>query len=116
MSALRALGAALALAATLAGCGGGPGAGDAGPRVIAVAVTENGFQPAQIEVARGERVELAFKRTTDATCATGAVFENGEKYDLPLGQEVRVTVPTDSVGTIAWACPMGMYRSTVTVK
>ncbi len=86
------------------------------PRVIAVTVGESGFEPSSIEVARGERVELAFTRTTDATCAKAAVFEGGDRHELPLDQVVRVAVPTDSAGVVAWACPMGMYRSTVTVR
>jgi plastocyanin domain-containing protein len=120
---VRRLGQLLAVAALVAGCSApaertaeAPAASPSEPRVIAVTVGESGFQPSSIEVRQGERVELAFTRTTDATCATAAVFEQGERHDLPLNQEVRVAVPTDSAGTVAWACPMGMYRSTVTVR
>ena len=104
--------AAAALVAALAGC-----AGSSGPKEIHVTANGDGFTPAQVTFAKGQPAVLVIKRTDEATCATEAIFtETGRKYDLPLGQDVRIDIPTDQAATFHYACGMNMYKGEVVVK
>lgn len=100
--------ALLALAAC-AGCGASNEA--------RVSVTENGFEPALVTVAKGRPATLVITRTTDATCATEAVFvESGLKYPLPLNQPVRIPIAAASAETLHYACGMDMYQGRVAIR
>lgn len=93
-----------------AGCGGKKG------NEVRITADENGFTPAQVEVAAGQPVTLVFKRTSDATCATEAVFASGERHELPLGQDVRVVVTPAAGDTVRYACGMNMYTGQIIAK
>lgn len=82
-----------------------------------VAVTENGFEPKMVMLAKGRPGTLVITRTTDATCATEAVFaESGEKYALPLNQPVRIRIAATAAETLHYACGMDMYHGSVAVR
>jgi plastocyanin domain-containing protein len=103
------LGAALAL--FVAGCGGG---GPIGARPIHIAVTENGFEPADVVIPKHEAVTLVFTRTTDKTCATELLFPaSGEKHDLPLNQDVKIWLPAGQPDTVRFTCGMSMVEGMV---
>lgn len=90
------------------------GAPTAAPRVVADA---GGFTPRVLALPRGGPGDVVFRRTTDDTCATAVVFPAlGIERELPLGQDVTVTVPTTAARTWAFQCGMGMYRSRVVVR
>ena len=95
----------------VAGCAGKPAA----PTTAEVQVTEDGFVPAQVALARGKPVTLVITRTTDATCATSAVFAapDGRRFKLPLGQPVRIELPATRPDTLRYSCSMGMYDAAV---
>jgi len=100
--------AALAL---LAGCGA------SGPSEIQVAVTDNGFEPKNVVVKKGQAAVLVITRKSQNTCATEAIFtETGKKYDLPLNTPVRVDLTGASPGTLHYACGMDMEHGTVTIQ
>ncbi len=102
--------AALALSMLLAGCAGQK-------QDVHVTVTENGFEPAVVTVRKGEAVTLVITRKAEATCATEAVFaETGQKYPLPLNEDVRIPIATDGEKTLHYACAMDMYKGQVVVK
>jgi len=104
--------AALAALVVLAGC-----AGSSGPKEIHVSATGDGFVPDKVTFAKGRPAVLVIKRTEEATCATEAIFvETGVKYDLPLNEEVRISLPTDQAATFHYACGMNMYKGEVAVK
>lgn len=106
----------LFFAALVLGTGAGC-AGSNGPVEIRVTASENGFQPESLTVAKGRPTTLIITRTSDATCATEAIFtETGRRYELPLNQEVRIDVPTDAPMTLHYACGMAMYKGRVFVK
>ena len=86
-------------------------------RVIEIRVTEEGFVPARVEAHAGQPVTLVFRRTTEHTCATEAVFPSlGRALALPLNRPVRTTLRPRSKGTIEFACGMGMYTGQVVVR
>jgi plastocyanin domain-containing protein len=92
--------------------------GGAGPRVIEIAVTDDGFDPREPEVRRGEAVTLAITRKTDRTCAVDAIFPRlGKHVDLPMNQTVRVEIPAGAVtDTLYFACGMNMVWGMVRAR
>lgn len=108
---MRRLALTATLALTLIGCA------PAGPKEIAVVADENGFTPKTVSVKQGETLVLIVTRTSDATCATEAVFaETGRRYELPKGEAVRIELPTDTKGTLHYSCAMDMYKGEVVVQ
>lgn len=115
---VRETGAALAVAALLAGVAHAHApATRAAPREIAIEISEEGFVPASIRVRPGRPVVLVMTRTTDQTCATEAVFPKlGKTYPLPLNKPVRVALGPQKRGRIEFACGMNMFRGVVLVR
>lgn len=99
------------LALLLTGCA------SSGPKEIKIIADENGFTPNTVTVQHGEPLVLVVTRTSDATCATEAVFaETGKRYALPKGQAVRIELPTDAAGTLHFACGMDMFKGEVVIQ
>ena len=117
----------LVLVLGLAACGGGAGAA-AGPkvaaaparRIIEITVTEEGFRPQRVTVAKGEPVTLAFTRETDETCATEVILElsptDAIEQPLPLHQRVLVDATFAKSGDVTYACGMDMVTGVISVK
>lgn len=102
---------AMAALALIAGCGA------SGPSEIQVSVTDNGFEPKNVVIKKGQEAVLVITRKSQNTCATEAVFsETGKKYDLPLNQPVRVDLTGSSPGTLHYACGMDMEHGTVVIE
>lgn len=88
----------------------------AGQRV-SIQVTEQGFEPAIVNVKAGQPVTMLVKRTTDRTCATEVVMkEHNINQPLPLNQEVEITFTPAKSGDLVYACAMDMYKGTVHVE
>lgn len=99
-----------AIAIAIAGCAA------SGTKEIKITADENGFTPKTVTVSQGEPVVLVITRTSDATCATEAIFtETGKRYELPKDQPVRVDLPTGTKGTLHFACGMDMYKGEVVI-
>lgn len=76
---------------------------------IEIAVTKDGFVPAQGRVKVGQPVTLVVTRKVDVTCALDIVIkEYGIKKALPLNQPVEVTFTPTKPGKIRYACAMDM--------
>jgi plastocyanin domain-containing protein len=106
----------LGIAALIAGCSGSSQDASSGHR-IAITVTDNGFEPASVEVPAGKAITLVVTRKTDATCAKQIVFEHeGIRKELPLDQAVEVTVPPSPKGEITYSCDMGMISGKLVVQ
>ena len=119
--------ATLALAVTAAACGKSGGDNKPDPTAsaptdssrVAIAVTENGFEPAKVAVKKGVATTLVFTRKTDATCAKAVVIPVGDQKitkDLPLNQPVEIAVTFPQAGDIQYACGMDMVHGVVTVQ
>jgi plastocyanin domain-containing protein len=88
-----------------------------GVRTVEMAVTENGFEPAKVQVSKGEKVRLLVTRKTDATCATEIVIEEqGVNTPLPLGKVVAVEFTPKKSGEIRYACGMGHVNGVLLVR
>lgn len=78
-------------------------------QTVAIAVTENGFEPANIDVKPGIPVTLKITRKTDATCATAIQVPSKKiKKKLPLNKEVSIALGKLEKGEIRFGCAMGM--------
>jgi plastocyanin len=92
------------------------GSAKAQTRNIEVAVTSEGFVPAEIHVKKGEKVNLVVTRKTERTCATAIVIKDlGVKHELPLDKAVTVAVRADRKGKLRYACPMDMIAGDIVV-
>lgn len=85
-------------------------------RTVDVAVTSKGFEPARIEVKKGETVRLVVTRKTDRTCATEVVLEGNSTHTrLPLNQPVTIDFTPSKTGQVRYACGMGMVGGVLVV-
>jgi len=84
---------------------------------IKVTVSNNGYEPASINVKKGQPVKLAFTRTDANNCGGEVVFaKQNITKKLPVGETVLVEfMPTDA-GEIGFACGMDMMRGKVVVS
>ncbi len=91
-----------------------PQAVDPSDGVIRIEVGKSGFTPETVTVAADETKTLEFTRTVEGTCITAVVFpSSGERFDLPMGQSVRVPITIKAGMSEAFTCPMDMYHGKV---
>ena len=84
---------------------------------LRVEAGENGFSPATVAVAKGQKLTLDFVRTSQNTCATEVVFpELKIEKKLPLAESVPIEIPTGEARTLAFQCGMGMYQSKIVIQ
>ena len=80
-------------------------------------VTENGFEPNQIEVKPDTPVVLKVTRKTDNTCATEIkVTEKKIKKALPLNETVSVDLGKLKKGDHKFSCGMDMLSGQIVSK
>lgn len=91
--------------------------GTSQPQTAQLAVTERGFEPAQLSLKAGTPVNLVVTRKTDRTCATQIrIKEFGILKDLPLNQPVTVSFTPKKSGPIRYSCGMGMLFGALNVE
>jgi len=85
---------------------------------IALKLTEQGFEPADFTVKKGEPIKLVITRTTDATCAKQIVVdEYAIRTELPLNQPVAVSFTPTKAGALHYGCAMDkMVGGVITVR
>jgi plastocyanin domain-containing protein len=83
-------------------------------RVIEMKVTQDGYEPAKLQVKKGEPLELHVTRTTNDTCATELIIEGTDiNAPLPFKEEVVIRWTPEKTGTIKYGCHMQMMISGV---
>ncbi len=83
-----------------------------GPRVIALSVTDKGYEPSPITLRKDEPVKLVVTRTTEHTCATDLVMKDYNiNAPLPLNQPVEIAFTPSKSGTLTYGCAMGQMIS-----
>lgn len=86
-------------------------------QIIEVQVTENGFEPNQIEVKADTPVVLKVTRKTDNTCATEVKMkEKKVNKALPLNETVSVDLGKLKKGEHKYSCGMDMLSGLITAK
>jgi hypothetical protein len=88
---------------------------DASGKVL-ITADGRGFHPSSVEITKGQKTTLEFRRTSDETCATSVVFPDLKlEKALPLNQTVAIELPADVSSTLTFQCGMGMYHGKVVV-
>ncbi|MFL5349420.1 MAG: cupredoxin domain-containing protein [Hyalangium sp.] len=83
-----------------------------GPRVVALSVTEKGYEPSPITLKKDEPVKLVVTRTTEHTCANDLVMKDYNiNTPLPLNQPVEIAFTPTKEGTLTYGCAMGQMVS-----
>lgn len=78
-------------------------------QTVQIAVTSDGFVPAEVSVKYGQPVKLVVTRKVERTCATEIVMKDfGIDQPLPLNTPVTVTVTPKKPGEYRYACGMDM--------
>jgi plastocyanin domain-containing protein len=84
---------------------------------VEIAVTSDGFVPAEVTVRRGQPVKLVVTRKVERTCATEIVMKDfGIDQPLPLNEPVTVTVTPKRPGEYRFACGMDMVAGVLKVE
>lgn len=82
-----------------------------------IAVTERGFEPAELKIPSNQPLTLVVTRKTDQTCAKELVFaDTKQRHELPLNQPVRIALPAQQGGTLSYACGMDMIHGKIVVR
>lgn len=84
---------------------------------IEIAVTDEGFSPASIDVKKGETVVLRFNRTTKSECLKAIEIPDlGIKKDLPMNTPVEVAITPQKEGKMVLQCWMAMVKAAINVS
>ena len=76
-------------------------------RVVEMAVTSDGFVPAEVKVKKGEPLELHVTRTVERTCAKDiTIKDTSVRASLPLGEKVVVQFTPKKTGSLRYGCAM----------
>src|SRR5262249_1369638 len=83
---------------------------------INVRVTQQGFEPTQVEIPANRATAIAFTRDSAPNCGNEIVVPTlGIRATLPPGGTAVVQLPARPAGELRFACGMGMYRGTIVV-
>lgn len=86
--------------------------GPDGVRIVAISVTENGYEPSPVTLKKDEPVKLVVTRKTDHTCATEVVMEEYNiDTKLPLNTPVEIAFTPSKSGELRYGCAMGKMIS-----
>lgn len=86
-------------------------------RVVQVAVTSDGFVPAEIPAKKGEVLNLVVTRKVERTCATEVVQkELGVNAPLPLNKPVTVTLKAPQEGQLTFSCAHGHIAAKIVTQ
>ncbi|MEW6430554.1 MAG: cupredoxin domain-containing protein [Myxococcota bacterium] len=78
-------------------------------RVVELAVTDDGFVPANVTLKANEPVTFRVTRKTDDTCARDLLIEGTDiKLSLPLDTPVEVAWTPTKAGKVKFGCAMDM--------
>ncbi len=89
--------------------------GTGGAQEITV-VVKGGYSPDRIEVKRGQRVRLNFRREESTSCTEQLILGDfGISKMLPQGQTVPIEFTPDKAGEFTFHCGMNMVRGKLVV-
>jgi plastocyanin len=89
---------------------------DAAAQEVTIKVTDNGFEPAKVNVKKDTPVKLTFLRTSKTTCATKVLIPDQKiSKDLPLNEPVVVELTFKQAGDVTFMCGEKMYKGQIVV-
>ena len=78
---------------------------------------KNGYEPQTAEVPKGITTKLVFNRTNPSSCLTKVRSTDlNFEQDLPLNEDVTISIAPDKAGEYDYSCGMGMFHGKVVVK
>lgn len=77
---------------------------------------DGGYSPAAIAVKAGKLVQITFVKGKNVGCGDTVVFSSLGITKALKQEKTIVTFTPKKAGTIAFACPMGMYKGSISVK
>ena len=84
---------------------------------VKVTVSAAGFEPASINVIKGQPVRLAFYRPDEEGCGDEVVFSKlNIRKKLPVGETVLVEFTPETADEITFSCGMDMLRGKILVS
>ena len=84
---------------------------------IKITVSRDGYDPARVNVKRGQPVRLAFYRADAENCGGKVVFPALKiERELPVGQTTVVEITPRETGELAFTCGMSMYKGTLVIN
>ncbi len=89
---------------------------DAAAQEVTIKVTDNGFEPAKVNVKKDTPVKLTFLRTSKTTCATKVLIpDQNISKELPLNEPVTITLTFKQAGDVTFMCGEKMYKGQIVV-
>ncbi len=86
-------------------------------QTVKVILSEQGYQPASLNLKPGLPARIEFVRQVEATCGTEIVIpEYNIKRELPLNESVFVEFTPDKTGEFTFTCGMNMLRGKIIVQ
>ena len=80
-------------------------------------IVQGGYSPDRIEVRRGQKVRLLFRREESTACTEQVILGDfGISKMLPQGQTVPIEFTPDKAGEFTFHCGMNMVRGKLVVK
>ena len=91
---------------------------DNGVQVVRVRVTDDGYEPAAIELTAGTPAKIIFSQESKGPCAAQVHVPafGVPKTALPFGKETSVEFLPKEGGSFTWMCGMDMMKGTILVK
>jgi len=84
---------------------------------VAIEVGADGYTPSSVDAQVGQPLTLVFKRITEAGCGHELVIPSEDiRRELPLNEEVAVTLTPSEAGELRFTCGMDMFDGAVVVQ
>lgn len=82
-----------------------------------ITVTDQGFEPASIDLKKDVPTRLTFVRTSEKSCATDVVVPSLKvRRELPLNARVSLQFTPKDTGDIGFTCGQQMFKGTLVVQ
>ena len=88
-----------------------------GTKTIRVKVSKDGYTPGSVDIKKGEKVRLIFKRVDTQNCGGEVVVKSlNISKTLPLNKNVTIEFTPKVAGEITFSCGMGMMKGKLIVQ
>lgn len=87
-----------------------------GNQIVKVKVA-NGYEPEVVEFKQGTPAKIVFNRSNNSICLARVQSDEMQfNTELPLNQNVEISINTDQKGEFNYACGMNMFHGKVVIK